>query len=116
LKATGSQCGEQSNFPVAKKYQQDERCSWVRVTADGHDAVLFQVYQQPGGNTVQITRDIKEKLKSLHNQIPEGVHLANWYDQSELILASNGSAREAVVIGVGFARPGEDSVFWDDVQ
>ena len=76
---------------------------WVRVTADGRDAVLFQVYQQPGGNTVQIARDIKEKLKSLHNQIPQGVHLANWYDQSELILASNGSARDAVVIGVGLA-------------
>ena len=26
---------------------------WTRVTADGHDAVLFQVYQQPGGNTVR---------------------------------------------------------------
>ncbi len=76
---------------------------WVRVTADGHDAVLFQVYQQPGGNTVQIARDIKAKLESLHNQIPEGVHLANWYDQSELILASNGSARDAVLIGVGLA-------------
>ena len=35
---------------------------WTRVTADGHDAVLFQVYQQPGGNTVQIAKDIKAKL------------------------------------------------------
>src|SRR5271165_6449634 len=48
-------------------------------------------------------RDIKAKLGSLHNQIPEGVQLANWYDQSELILASNGSARDAVLIGVGLA-------------
>jgi YVTN family beta-propeller protein len=46
--------------------------------ADGHDAVLFQVYQQPGGNTVQVSRDIKAKLESLHNQIPGGVHLSNW--------------------------------------
>src|SRR6202045_650176 len=83
--------------------EQSNEPQWVRVTADGHDAVLFQVYQQPGGNTVQIPRDIKEKLKSLHNQIPEGVHLANWYDQSALILASNGSACDAVVIGVGLA-------------
>jgi multidrug efflux pump subunit AcrB len=83
--------------------EQSNEPQWVRVTADGHDAVLFQVYQQPGGNTVQIAQDIKEKLKSLHGQIPEGVHLANWYDQSELILASNGSARDAVVIGVGLA-------------
>ena len=52
---------------------------WVRVTADGHDAVLFQVYQQPGGNTVKIARDIKAKLESLHNQIPAGVQLARPY-------------------------------------
>src|ERR1700757_1698769 len=83
---------EQSNEPEG-----------VRVTADGHDAVLFQVYQQPAGNTVQIARDIKAKLESLHNQIPAGVQLANWYDQSELILASNGTARDAVLIGVVLA-------------
>ena len=35
---------------------------WIRVTADGRDAVLFQVYQQPGANTVQIAGGIKAKL------------------------------------------------------
>ena len=38
---------------------------WVRVTADGHDAVLFQVYQQPSGNTVEIARGIKAKLREI---------------------------------------------------
>jgi CzcA family heavy metal efflux pump len=76
---------------------------WIRVTADGHDAVLFQVYQQPGGNTVQIADAIKAKLQSLHNQIPTGVHIASWYDQSSLIIASTGSARDAVLIGVALA-------------
>src|SRR6202043_2211079 len=89
--------------PDAAAIEQANEPQWVRVTADGHDAVLFQVYQQPGGNTVQIARDIKAKLERLQNQIPEGVHLASWYDQSELILASNGSARDAVLIGVGLA-------------
>ena len=76
---------------------------WIRVTADGHDAVLFQVYQQPGGNTVQIAHGIKAKLESLQKQIPEGVHVANWYDQSSLIIASTGSARDAILIGVVLA-------------
>ena len=83
--------------------EQSDEPQWIRVTADGHDAVLFQVYQQPGGNTVQIAQGIKAKLESLRNQIPEGVHLASWYDQSSLIIASNLSARDAVVIGVGLA-------------
>ena len=30
---------------------------WIRVTADGRDAVIFQVHQQPGGNTVESPRN-----------------------------------------------------------
>ncbi len=76
---------------------------WNRVTADGHDAVLFQVYQQPGGNTVQIARDAKEKLSGFRSRLPTGVRIANWYDQSELIHSSALSVRDAILIGVFFA-------------
>jgi CzcA family heavy metal efflux pump len=73
---------------------------WTRVTADGHDAVLFQVYQQPGGNTVKIARDIKNLLAGFRSHLPPGIKVANWYDQSQLILASAGSVRDAILIGV----------------
>src|SRR5881398_811530 len=76
---------------------------WVRVTADGHDAVLFQVYQQPSGNTVEIARSIKAKLREIQKQIPEGVKIADWYDQSDLILASEHSTRDAILIGMVLA-------------
>lgn len=76
---------------------------WIRVTADGHDAVLVQVYQQPGGNTVRIARDIKAQLAQLQKRLPADVRIANWYDQSELIVASAGSVRDAILIGVLFA-------------
>jgi CzcA family heavy metal efflux pump len=76
---------------------------WIRVTADGHDAVLFQVYQQPSGNTVEIARGIKAKLREIKKQIPEGVKIADWYDQSDLITASQHSTRDAVLIGIVLA-------------
>src|SRR5438270_2902835 len=76
---------------------------WVRVTADGHDAVLFQVYQQPSGNTVEIARGIKAKLRDIKKQIPERVKIADWYDQSDLITASEHSTRDAVLIGIVLA-------------
>jgi CzcA family heavy metal efflux pump len=76
---------------------------WVRVTADGHDAVLFQVYQQPSGNTVEIARGIREKLREMRKQIPEGVKIANWYDQSDLIVSSERSTRDAILIGMVLA-------------
>ncbi len=71
-----------------------------RVTADGRQAVIFQVYQQPGGNTVQIDRELKAKLADFRKRLPVGVTIAKWYDQSELILASASSVRDAIFIGV----------------
>lgn len=76
---------------------------YTRVTADGKNAVLVQVFQQPGGNTVQIVKGIKQALKSYGDRIPQGVTVKNWYDQSELILASATSVRDAILIGVGLA-------------
>ncbi|MGC3990313.1 MAG: efflux RND transporter permease subunit [Chthoniobacteraceae bacterium] len=73
---------------------------WTRVTADGHDAVNFLVYQQPGGNTVEIAQGIKDKLQEISKQIPAGVKIANWYDQSGLIVASAATTRDAVIIGI----------------
>jgi len=78
----------------------DTAPQWIRVNADGRDAVIFQVYQQPDANTVQIARDVQAKLKAYTPQLPRGVTIANWYDQSELILASARSVRDAVFVGV----------------
>ena len=76
---------------------------WIRVTANGRDAVLLSIYQQPGSNSVQIAKDVKAKLASAGSVLPAGVELANWYDQSELVLGSAGSVRDAILIGVGLA-------------
>ena len=76
---------------------------YIRATADGHEAVLFDVYQQPGGNTVQIARGIRDTLAAEQQRLPSGVKIANWYDQSDLIVASAASVRDAVLIGVALA-------------
>jgi len=46
---------------------------WTRVTADGRDAVILQVFQQADGNTVQIARDVRTKLAAYRSQLPDGV-------------------------------------------
>src|SRR6516165_2097094 len=76
---------------------------WIRVTADGRDAVIFQVHQQPGGNTVQIAQEIKAKLAGFQKQLSSDIKIANWYDQSELILSSEKSVRDSILVGVVFA-------------
>ncbi len=76
---------------------------WVRVTADGHNAVLVNVYQQPGGNTVRIVHDIRAKLAAYRSKLPKGVTVHNWYDQSILIVDAAASVRDAILIGAGLA-------------
>ncbi|HLH96521.1 MAG TPA: efflux RND transporter permease subunit [Xanthobacteraceae bacterium] len=71
---------------------------WVRVVEDGKNAVLFQVYEQPDGNAVQIAKAVRDKLATFN--WPEGVNVANWYDQSTLVVESAGSVRDAVLIGL----------------
>lgn len=76
---------------------------WIRVTADGQDAVLVNVFQQPGANSVAMAKAIRAKLAAFEKQMPPGVHLAYWYDQSQLVIASASSVRDAILIGVVLA-------------
>lgn len=80
-----------------------EEPQWIRVTADAHDAVLLQIYQQPAGNSVQISRQVQSAIDTFRTRLPAGVRLANWYDQSELVTASAVSVRDAILIGVVLA-------------
>jgi multidrug efflux pump subunit AcrB len=79
---------------------------WTRVTADGKDAILLNIYQQPGGNSVQIATAVKAKLAEFGPKLPPGVRVANWYDQSELVVASAASVRDAILIGAALAAIG----------
>ena len=76
---------------------------WQTETADGKPAVLINVYQQLGGNTVAISRDIARTLAAFHDRLPRDVTIHQWYDQSGLIVASAGSVRDAIILGVLFA-------------
>ena len=73
---------------------------WIRVTADGKDAVLLNIYQQPGGNSVAIAKEVRASLAAFQPQMPKGVKFANWYDQSVLVTDSAASVRDAILMGV----------------
>ncbi len=74
---------------------------WIRVVEDGKPAVLFNVYEQPDGNAVQIAQQVRARLAGF--TLPAGVTLANWYDQSVLVVDSVASVRDAVLIGLVLA-------------
>jgi CzcA family heavy metal efflux pump len=84
---------------IARVYESGQP-EWLKVSADGKEAVLVMVYQQPNANTVQIVRDVKTRLDAYRGKLPKGIHIANWYDQSQLVTQSAASVRDAILIGV----------------
>ena len=76
---------------------------FIHSTSNGRDCILMNVYQQPGGNTVQIAAGIRQALDDMKSTIPADISIINWYDQSDLITQSASGVRDAVFIGVGLA-------------
>jgi multidrug efflux pump subunit AcrB len=76
---------------------------WIRATADGHDAVLVQVFQQRDAATTAIVHDVEQRLQQFKSRLPKDLAIAEWYNQADLITASAGSVRDALLLGVVMA-------------
>lgn len=77
--------------------------AWTRVTAQGRDAVLINIRQSRGANTVAIVDDVRARLAASQALLPRDVRIATFYDQSELITAAAASVRDAILIGAALA-------------
>jgi multidrug efflux pump subunit AcrB len=76
---------------------------YFAVSADGKAAVTLLLFQQPGSNSVAIAGAVRDALAGFAPQIPPGVALNKWYDQSTLVVAAASSVRDAILIGVVLA-------------
>jgi multidrug efflux pump subunit AcrB len=76
---------------------------FLGVDADGKRAVTLLLYQQQGSDMVAIARQVTQALVGFAPQIPPGVTLSKWYDQSALVLAAATSVRDAILIGIVLA-------------
>lgn len=73
------------------------------VTANGRDAVLVSVLQQPDGNAVQIADDVNQELRNIKRSLPPDIELSVFYDQSELVRDSIAGVIESILIGLGLS-------------
>ena len=61
--------------------------------------MLINVIKQPTGNTVQVADGIKQGFDSVRADLPPGITVSNFYDQSEIVKESQASVLEAIVVG-----------------
>lgn len=71
----------------------------IATTASGHDAVLINIIKQPTANTVDVSRGIKAAMADMRPSLPAGLSFSFSYDQSQIVLESQASVIEAIVIG-----------------
>src|SRR5580693_3873930 len=70
------------------------------VTAKGRPAVLLSINRQPDSNTVEVANEVHQEMEKLRSMIPAGIELNLFYDQSNIVKASIGSVRDAIIIGL----------------
>jgi CzcA family heavy metal efflux pump len=70
------------------------------VSADGEPAVLLNLYSHPDASTLQIAGDLKSMLPEIRQNLPPGVRLTFFYDQSLLVQASVRSVWNAILFGL----------------
>src|SRR6202007_1053633 len=51
-------------------------------------------------NTVEVANEVHQEMEKLRSMIPAGIELNIFYDQSNIVKASIGSVRDAIIIGL----------------
>ena len=73
------------------------------VTANAKPAVLLNIYRQPDSNTVVVANAVHAEIERLRKELPKGIDLRPFYDQSEIVKDSIDSVRDAILIGLVLA-------------
>src|SRR4029077_5762799 len=76
---------------------------YTAVTANTKKAVLLNVFRQPDGNTVTVADAVHAEIETIRRELPKGVELQPFYDQSDLVKDSITSVRDAVILGLVLA-------------
>ena len=78
-----------------------EQTEYVRVNANGKNAVLVAVLKQPNANLIDITAGVTKKIEELNKTIlPKGVSLSSYYVQADFVNDSIKSVSDSLWIGI----------------
>jgi len=74
--------------------------AYTIVTAQGREAVLFNIESQPESSVLAIAAALKSQLAELRHQLPPDMQLAFFYDQSQFVRDSVRSVWDAIIFGL----------------
>ena len=85
------------------KVEIQEQQEFLKINADGNDAVLVDLVKQPGVNLLDFAKNVDSKAKEIRRQLPPGYELKPYYDQSAFVGSSIHSVLRTIYEGLFLA-------------
>lgn len=80
-----------------------EQQEFLKINADGNDAVLVDLVKQPGVNLITFAKDVESKADEIRRQLPDGYELKPYYNQSAFVGDSIHSVLKTIYEGLFLA-------------
>jgi cobalt-zinc-cadmium resistance protein CzcA len=80
-----------------------EQQEFLKINADGNDAVLIDMVKQPGVNLLDFAKDVEVKAKEAQSLLPKGYELKPYYNQSAFVGDSIHSVMRTIYEGLFLA-------------
>ena len=80
-----------------------EQQEFLKINADGQDAVLVDLVKQPGIDLIEFARYVESKAEDIRKQLPEGYTLKPYYNQSAFVGDSIQSVLKTIYEGLFLA-------------
>ncbi|HEY9085351.1 MAG TPA: efflux RND transporter permease subunit [Candidatus Tyrphobacter sp.] len=71
----------------------------VQTSYDATHAVSMNVYALPGADAVRLADEVKARMRSIAAALPRGMEVHTYWDATDIIVASQASLRDAILIG-----------------
>lgn len=77
-----------------------EQQEFIRINANGKEAVILDIVKQKGANLIDFVNNIQVKAREIQKQLPQGMVLKTYYNQSVFVTDSINSVLEAIYEGL----------------
>jgi heavy metal efflux system protein len=81
----------------------EEQQEFIRINANGHDAVLIDLVKQKGVNLVDFSKNVIRKAQEIQQQLPSGIVMKPYYNQSAFVTNSIDSVLRSIYEGLFLA-------------
>ncbi len=73
------------------------------VYINGEPGVQLVVQKQSGTNSVQVTENVRERLKKINNEVPQGIEVKEIFNTTDIIKTSLSQVSSSAILGAIFA-------------